>query len=245
MKIAFDIGGVLSKYPDVFRPLINNMLPQIAVYIISDMHPKSKIEKILHDNGMLIHTDNIYCADFNTHGEMSKTILCQQLEIDILIDDFPGYLAAGKHIRLLVMPDPMEPYFHDSWKTDGSEGDFGRRRPSGSKPNNKKLTQRKRRKSLVADAKQLASDGLIDAALDLLYDSVDEMLWKDDDLSQLDSILTDIEVEGLSVDILLGILTATLPAKGRLTARGKFFDKIKRELVDRGEYEEGLLSGLE
>ena len=53
--------------------------------------------------------------------------MCEQLGIDILVDDFPGYVADGKHVGLLVMPNPREPYYHDSWRTDGSEGDFGRR----------------------------------------------------------------------------------------------------------------------
>src|SRR5947207_14729774 len=60
-------------------------------------------------------------ADYKTHGEMCKAALCEQLGIDILIADFPGYVAAGKHVGLLVMPNPREPYYHDSWKTDGSE----------------------------------------------------------------------------------------------------------------------------
>lgn len=48
----------------------------------------------------------------------------------MLIDDFPGYVATpgSPPVRLLMMPDPGEPYYHDDWRTDGSEGDFGRRR---------------------------------------------------------------------------------------------------------------------
>jgi hypothetical protein len=135
MKIAFDVGGVLSKYPAVFRGMIEVLLAGGAdVYIISDMHPERKIWEMLTLNGIKIGRAAVYSADFKTHGEMCKAILCESLGIDLLVDDFPGYVAHGKHVRLLVMPDPHEPYYCDSWKTDGSEGDFGRRKATHRTP---------------------------------------------------------------------------------------------------------------
>ncbi len=136
MKIAFDIGGVLSKYPHVFRPLIHVLrmaeLEEIydytvEVYVITDMKPHAKAVAFCHDNGIDVPADRIFSADYETHGEMCKAVLCKELGIDLIIDDFPGYVAAGNHVRLLVMPHPTEPYYHDEWKTDGSEGAFGRR----------------------------------------------------------------------------------------------------------------------
>lgn len=127
MKIAFDIGGVLSKYKilrDLYIELYN--LHSDNVYVISDMHPRGKIIETLKLNN-LPHK-NVFSADYEKYGENCKKILCDNLEIDILIDDFIGYVAEGNHIRLLVMPQPGEPYFSDDWKTDGTEGDFGRRR---------------------------------------------------------------------------------------------------------------------
>lgn len=128
MKIAFDIGGVISKYPDVFRPLVNISSPSIEVFIITDMHDKDRVLEMLRINGFLVSPQNVFCSDFYAYGELCKSVLCKDLGIDILIDDFPGYLGCGKHVRLLAMPDPVEPYYHDNWKTDGSEGDFGRRK---------------------------------------------------------------------------------------------------------------------
>ena len=129
MRIAFDVGGVLSKYPHVFRPLIHALLKadDIEVHIISDMHPKEKIGLMLLANGIDMMHSRVHSADYQTHGEMCKAILCKELGIDLLIDDFPGYVAMGDHVRLLMMPHPTEPYYHDDWKTDGSEGVFGRR----------------------------------------------------------------------------------------------------------------------
>jgi hypothetical protein len=138
MKIAFDVGGVLSKYPQVFRPLLYNLYlastegysaEHVEVHIISDMHPKEKILEMLKMNDLgFIYYDQVHSADYATHGEKCKAILCEQLGIDLLIDDYPGYVADGKHVRLLVMPNTSESYYHDDWKTDGSEGDFGRRK---------------------------------------------------------------------------------------------------------------------
>jgi len=129
IKIAFDVGGVLSKYESI-RLLYSNLFHNnqgIYPFVISDMHPVDKTKNMLKLNNLPFN-DNVYSADYETHGENCKKVLCEQLEIDILMDDFVGYVAQGKHVRLLVMPDPNEPYYSDNWKTDGSEGDFGRRK---------------------------------------------------------------------------------------------------------------------
>ena len=46
----------------------------------------------------------------------------------VVADVYAGYLAQGCPVRLLVMPDPHADYYHPTWKTDGSEGNFGRMR---------------------------------------------------------------------------------------------------------------------
>ena len=135
LKIGIDIGGVISKYPDTFRKLINKFqaetVPGISsrcqIYIISDMHDVDAMHQMLKTNDIAVDKSQIFSADYATYGEFCKTKLCQDLEIDILIDDFIGYVAEGDFIRLLVMPNTSMPYYSDSWKTDGSEGDFGRR----------------------------------------------------------------------------------------------------------------------
>ncbi len=137
MRIAFDIGGVLSKYPDVFRPLLDLLCwrgpdPRydIEAFVVSDMKPHEKAVAFCHDNGFKVPPERIICADYERHGENCKAVACEELGIDILIDDFPGYVAqiGSPRVRLLVMPDPSLPYYADEWKTDGSEGNFGRRK---------------------------------------------------------------------------------------------------------------------
>ena len=138
LKIAFDVGGVLSKYP-ALKELLQwmaalkrywadtYMAPSVEVYVISDMHPKEKIAAMLRGNNIFLDENFVFSADYATHGENCKKILCEQLGVDIFVDDFIGYLAEGDFIRLLVMPNPRRSYYHEEWKTDGAEGDFGRR----------------------------------------------------------------------------------------------------------------------
>lgn len=130
MKIAIDIGGVLSKYPNEFKEVIESFPAEI--HIITDMHDKNYVMEMLKLNEIDIAEEYVHTADYDKYGELCKAILLKELKIDILIDDFAGYLnwdsSLGKApIRLLIMPDPYQPYWSDEWKTlDNSE--FGRRK---------------------------------------------------------------------------------------------------------------------
>ena len=146
MKIGFDIGGVISKYPQEFKNLVSiffwytqefyatgHVIPDI--YIITDQHPKEEVLKILQENGFGFYFEakNVYCADYEKYGNMAKAILIKELGIQIFIDDFDGYLqwdsSLGLQPLLLkVQPDWYKPYWHEEWKVEGS--DFGRRKAS-------------------------------------------------------------------------------------------------------------------
>lgn len=128
VKVAFDIGGVLSKYPKIFKDLIVALEAGGAdVYIISDMG-HVKICEMLSLNGIYVLPGNIYSADYTAYGENCKKILCEELKINVFVDDFIGYVAEGDFVRLLVMPNPKFDYYDETWETDGTEGNFGRRR---------------------------------------------------------------------------------------------------------------------
>jgi hypothetical protein len=99
-------------------------------------------------------------------------------------------------------------------------------------------------KTFLSGAQRLIRSGHADAALDLLYDAVDERM-RIGEFEQLDAILSGVQPAHFAVDILLGILTATLPARGRLPSRKALCERIEQTLKDRGEYEPGLLAGLE
>lgn len=137
LRIAFDVGGVLSKRPEVFIPLIRALVAGGAeVYVLSDMHPVENLLDMLQLNGIELPADRVISADYSTHVELCKTMAAEERDLDILIDDFVGYVAQGNHIRLLMMPDASRPYYAPTWRTDGTEGDFGRRTPAarGARP---------------------------------------------------------------------------------------------------------------
>jgi hypothetical protein len=129
VKIAFDIGGVLSKFPDILRPIFKLLQtsPDIEVHVITDMHDPKQSMDMLRRNGFEVPPNRLHNSDFKRYGEGCKAELLESLDFDILIDDFPAYVAAGCPLRLLVMPDIQRTYYHPTWETDGSEGDFGRR----------------------------------------------------------------------------------------------------------------------
>lgn len=132
-KIAFDIGGVLSKYPDLLRPIVAALLASadVEVYVLTDMHPHEKCVRWVHENGFPVPPERIVSCDYTEHGEECKAVMSRELGIDVLVDDFPGYVATvgAPVLRLLSMPDPTRDYYHPGWKTDGSEGNFGQRKP--------------------------------------------------------------------------------------------------------------------
>ncbi len=130
MKVAFDIGGVLSKYPDELREIARCLQAGGAeVFVLTDMHVRADVLQTLALNGFdFIPDDHVFSADYATHGEGCKAEILREQGIDLFLDDFMGYVAEpGCPIRLLVMPDSTKPYYHPTWKTTGAEGDFGRR----------------------------------------------------------------------------------------------------------------------
>lgn len=130
LRVSFDIGGVLSKYPDQFRRLVRALAasPAVELYVITDMHDHDQSVRFVHGNGFdCIPEHRILNSDYPEHGEACKARMIEEYGIDIHVDDFPGYCAHTSCISLFVWPNPGEPYYADSWVTDGSEGDFGRR----------------------------------------------------------------------------------------------------------------------
>lgn len=92
-------------------------------------------------------------------------------------------------------------------------------------------------------AKQLESGGHTDAALDLVYDSIDE-LFRRGQFALCDAYLSEIDVSKYSTDILLAVLTATSPARSRLSTRDNLVARVRDIVETRGELEEGLFVGL-
>lgn len=135
MKCAFDIGGVISKFPEKFRTLckILSSYVEMEVHIITDMHDRQKTLQMLTDNGFdMIPPERVHNSDYVQHGELCKAVILKEHGIDLIIDDFGGYLQWDSSfgpapIRLLIQPDAFRPYWSETWITDPTDGDFGRR----------------------------------------------------------------------------------------------------------------------
>ena len=98
--------------------------------------------------------------------------------------------------------------------------------------------------SLLQQVKQLERRGRIDAALDVLYDRVDGLL-RSNKFEALDDALGCVNTVQLTTDVIIGLLTASLPAKSKLPSRARFFATAEKTIKSRNEWEVGLLDGLQ
>ena len=64
-------------------------------------------------------------------------------------------------------------------------------------------------------------------------------------IDALDHRLSTIDVGQTDTDLLLAWLTATLPVRYQLPARPELFAETKRVMIERGDFEPGILDGLE
>lgn len=83
----------------------------------------------------------------------------------------------------------------------------------------------------------------LDAALDLMLDSTDRWLHKGE-LAQCDATLALADTTRLSITLLLGLLTATLPLRGLSETRKVFVTRVTEELNRRRRDSQSLLQGL-
>lgn len=131
MRVAFDIGGVLTKFPRQFRELIVALdAAGHELFIVTDIPDVAQIDQLLALNGLadLIKPRNRHSANRERYGDMSKAVILAHHRIDMLIDDYDPYLAWDSRlgpapIRLKVMPDNFRPYIAAEWNNVGP--DFG------------------------------------------------------------------------------------------------------------------------
>ena len=79
---------------------------------------------------------------------------------------------------------------------------------------------------------------------DIIYGAMDN-LFRAKDFALADLLVMTTPVHSLSSDELIALLTATLPARSKLTARRDLYVQVAEELKERGDWEDGLLDGLE
>lgn len=123
LRVSFDIGGVLSKNPALFREMMRILEAGGAeVYVLTDMPDHAKAVKLLAANGFSVASERVLCADWDMHGDMCKAVLIEQYGIQLHIDDFPGYSAGAGTVdgcvSLFTWPDPYAPYYHEDFVPD-------------------------------------------------------------------------------------------------------------------------------
>jgi hypothetical protein len=120
---GFDIGGVISRHPAIFRPLLRALVtsPECDVCIITDMGVEEARRQLAGNGFDFIPPESVYQADWATYGEAAKTVLFIQLGVDFFVDDYPGYIAEGCPVRLLLLPDFDFSYAADDWRSENSQ----------------------------------------------------------------------------------------------------------------------------
>lgn len=97
--------------------------------------------------------------------------------------------------------------------------------------------------SLADTAMLLEQVGHLEAAIDLIHERVDG-LFRSGRFADCDALLKNTDPSRLSDDIIMSLLTATLPGHPYLPSRHEFVRSAEQALRGRGTYEAGLLDGL-
>lgn len=92
--------------------------------------------------------------------------------------------------------------------------------------------------SIILYADNLVNEGRVDDAIDLIFTEIDSAL-RAGRFDICDNILESIDPHDLSDDLVLALLTATLPAASKLPSRQSFYERAKKHLG------EDKLTGLE
>lgn len=118
-KFAFDIGGVLSSYPDEMRALMEALEKSgsFEVYYLTDMS-REIARSLLQANSFHFEEERLLCANWGEDQNQCKSKLIKEHALDFIVDDHLPYLI-GDHdaIGLLVTPKPKKiGYYHERWK---------------------------------------------------------------------------------------------------------------------------------
>lgn len=98
--------------------------------------------------------------------------------------------------------------------------------------------------SSLADARSLEHVGRTQDAVNLIQRAFDAAL-RGGQFQAIDQVLERMDADLEGVDMLLSVLTATLPARDVLAHRATLFQAVERTLRSRAILEPGLLDGLE
>lgn len=119
IKVGFDIGGVLSKHPDIFQPMIEalNAHPAFEVHVLTDVLPPRSF-RLVQENNITVPPERIHSCDYARYGDTCKAEKVRELGITLMIDDHLPYLLPMREdpvVCLRVLPDGQD-MFHPNFK---------------------------------------------------------------------------------------------------------------------------------
>jgi len=122
IKVAFDIGGVLSRHTEVLRKMaevFGSATDIFETHVLTDISKKMAMQMLM-DNG-LAHLfgrdgERVHHADYAKYGDNCKSVVLKEIGIDVLFDDHMSYLMDAPALGLLVMPRASLPFYSDQWK---------------------------------------------------------------------------------------------------------------------------------
>lgn len=91
---------------------------------------------------------------------------------------------------------------------------------------------------------RLVKNDSIDPAIDLLFDKISQMI-EDEDFSDCDQLIRVIDTDQLDTNLLVAVLSVTLPVSNLLLHRRALIERVEKRLLDIApERLDNLLSGL-
>lgn len=117
LRVGFDIGGVISRYPVEMKAIMWALvLGGAEIYIVTDMNPTDAAAACReNDLDTIVPADHIISANWSDHGDLCKTKVIERLKLDFMLDDRADYCAAGDFIGFVLSPRPHVPYYHKTW----------------------------------------------------------------------------------------------------------------------------------
>lgn len=117
LRVSFDIGGVITRYPRQVRALMWALIHGgVEVFVLTDMARETAVA-LLRQNGFpFVGEDHVIGADWNAHEDRCKDVEMRRLRIDVHFDDFAPYcVTSDDTMTLMVWPKPSLPYNAAEW----------------------------------------------------------------------------------------------------------------------------------
>ena len=86
-------------------------------------------------------------------------------------------------------------------------------------------------KELIEIANDLAHSGAIDDALDIIYDTIDDLALSGK-FEDINAAISELEPQNLEEHVIIGLLSITLPFKKHIPSRQWFYEESVETITD-------------